>query len=72
MPVVWPAPMVMLDGFGTVPVALDEKLTVNPPVRAGVDSVTVMLVDNPRLTEGLLSVIAPTVVTEAVALAMPV
>ena len=61
----------MLEGVGTLPVLLDEKLTVKPPVKAGADSVTVTVVDPPSPIVGLLSVIAPTVVTEAVALVMP-
>ena len=67
---VWPARIVTLEGVGTLPVLLDVKLTVAPPVGAACDSVTVKLVDRPRPTEGLLSVMLMTV-TVAVALVIP-
>ena len=59
----------MLDGVGTLPVLLDAKLTVTPPVGAACDSVTPRLVGKPKLTEGLLSVM-PITFTAAVALVM--
>ena len=72
MPVVWPALTVMLDGVGTMLVLLELKLTIKPPVKAGAFSVTVTLVDRPKPTDGLLKLMVPTVVTEAVALVKPV
>ena len=62
----------MLDGFGTIAVLLELRLTVRPPVGAGLDNVTTKLVERPNPTEGLLSVKPPKTLTVAVALVMPV
>ena len=60
VPVVLPAVMLMLDGVGTLPVLLDVKFTVTPPVGAACVNVTVRLVDRPKPTDGLLSVMPMT------------
>ena len=62
----------MLDGFGTIEVWLELKLTVRPPAGAGLDNVTAKLVERPKPTEGLPSVKPPRTVTLAVALVKPV